>query len=407
MASPEVNTAHCYFCSKLKSEVDKLIAGQEGMICNVCVEHAFEFLNSIDEKAEEAEEDKPVNATPSEIKAYMDQYIIGQDDAKITMAVAVYNHYKRINSPEVDGIELKKSNVLLLGPTGCGKTLMAETIAKFLDVPFTIADCTSLTEAGYIGEDVETTLSRLLVAADGDLKRAGKGIVFLDEVDKIKSRAGNSRDVSGEGVQQALLKMLEGTEVMITPPGMKKGMGCDVMIDTRNILFVISGAFVGLNKIVEDDEKKGKSKIGFGASPDKIAINKHTIRPEHLVRYGLIPELVGRVPVMAVLDELSEEQLVHVLTEPKNALVKQYKALFSLDHVDLEVSQAALFSIAKMAVARKTGARGLHSVMEAKLTKLQFNLPDLQKLGAIRVMIGDHVFDGDEEPEVEYSETKT
>lgn len=381
---------HCSFCTLAKDEVGLLVAGQEGMICSDCIEAASDFIQ---EKRAEKKHSELLSITPSKLKAHLDEYIVGQEEAKIAMSVAVYTHYKRVSTPIVNGVTLRKSNVLLLGPTGCGKTLMAETIAKFLGVPFIIADCTSLTETGYVGEDVEGLMSRLLVAADGDLAAAQKGIVFLDEVDKIRAKESNTKDVSGEGVQQCLLKMLEGSEVMVTPPGAKKGMGQEVPLDTRNILFVVSGAFVGLDKIIADD-LKGTKRIGLKRDTGEIAENiTHEVRPSHLQKYGLIPELVGRIPVTAVLDELSEDQLVHVLTEPKNSLVRQYAALFSLDDVDLEVEDAALRSIAKMAIEQKTGARGLQRVMEKRMTRLQFDLPELKKGGAQKIVLQADLFD--------------
>lgn len=388
----------CSFCAKPKSEVDKLIAGDGANICNECLDIANQCVDEHRQKKRAKEEGTDISViTPSKIKAYLDEYIIGQEDAKVTMSVAVYNHYKRVNNPFVGDVELRKSNMLLLGPTGSGKTLMAETVAKFLGVPFVIADCTTLTEAGYIGEDVDSILTRLLAAAEGDIAKASRGIVFLDEVDKIRMKQSSSggRDVSGEGVQQSLLKMLEGTIVMVTPPGVKKGMGEQVKMDTKNILFVVSGAFVGLDKIVA----AGKPKIGFGAGSAKsVPLSHSDLQPEHLVKFGLIPEFVGRLPIAAVLQELDEQQLVHVLTKPKNCLVKQYQALFSLDKVELDVSDEALRSIAKIAITRKTGARGLHSVLESKLTKLQFELPDLRTRGATKVFLGPYVFEGEEQP---------
>ena len=412
MENPEHQEAHCSFCGKAQSEIDKLVAGEGANICDECLVLAVGFVEE-HRRLARAKKDGTgsTQVSPSKIKQFLDQYIIGQEDAKIAMSVAVYNHYKRVNNPSVGDVELKKSNMLLLGPTGSGKTLMAETVARYLGVPFVIADCTTLTEAGYIGEDVDSILTRLLSASEGDLARAERGIVFLDEVDKLRSRpsASGGRDVSGEGVQQALLKILEGTDVMVTPPGQKRGMGEGVKMSTKNILFVVSGAFVGLDKIVADETRKGP-KIGFSGnatSKTVMPLSHTSLQPEHLVKFGLIPEFVGRIPVAAVLEELNEDQLVHVLTEPKNALVKQYQALFSLDKVDLQISSEALRSIARIAISRKTGARGLHSVLESKLTQLQFDLPDLHAAGATKVNLGPNVFDGEEQPFITYTEVET
>jgi len=400
------HTDICSFCGKDKDAVEHLIAGENVTICSECISVCNDFIDQHKAKTKAKKPKVDINVTPSKIKEYLDQYIVGQDEAKVTMAVAVYKHYKRVNKPKVNDVELKKANVLLLGPTGSGKTLMAETVARFLGVPFVIADCTTLTEAGYIGEDVDSVLTRLLAACNGDAEKAASGIVFLDEVDKLRARASASggKDVSGEGVQQALLKMLEGTDVMVTVPGARKGMGEQVKINTKNILFVVSGAFVGLDKIVAQDLKKGTPKIGFGASPkeDEYVLSDSHLKPEHLTKYGLIPEFIGRIPVFAVLQELNEQQLVHVLTQPKDALVKQYQAEFSQDDVELEVSEEALRSIARIAISRKTGARGLHSVLEERLTRVQFDLPDLRANGASKVVIGPHVFDAGEQPEVVY-----
>jgi ATP-dependent Clp protease ATP-binding subunit ClpX len=397
---PQVELENCSFCGKHKDEV------KHSSICDECIVLCSDFIEEHETKKTKKPKNDLSKVTPSKIKEYLDQYIIGQHDAKITMAVAVYNHYKRVNKPLVGEVELKKSNMLLLGPTGSGKTLMAETVAKYLGVPFTIQDCTTFTEAGYIGEDVDSVLTRLLAAAGGDLAKASTGIVFLDEVDKLRSRQSSSggRDVSGEGVQQALLKMLEGTDVMVTIPGAKKGMGEQVKMSTKNILFVVSGAFVGLEKIVAEDLKKGQPKIGFGSveKPKGDLLTNTTLRPEHLIKFGFLPEFVGRIPVAAVLHELDETQLMHVLTEPKNALVKQYQALFSIDEVDFEVSEEALRAIAKIAITKKTGARGLHTVMETKLTQVQFDLPDLKVKGATKVFVGSNVFDSEDQPTVMY-----
>ena len=374
----------CSFCNKPQSQVRKLIAGPNGAyICDECIEVCSEIIEEEFEYDDDRREFDDINLlTPEEIKAFLDEYVIGQDEAKKVLSVAVYNHYKRIMAGSDLGVDLQKSNILMLGPTGCGKTLLAQTLAKILNVPFAIADATALTEAGYVGEDVESILLKVIQAADGDIERAEHGIIYIDEIDKITRKSENpsiTRDVSGEGVQQALLKIIEGTVASVPPQGGRKHPHQElIQIDTTNILFICGGAFEGIDKIIET--RLDKKSIGFNAEIAKkheedVDVLLHQVLPQDLVKFGLIPELVGRVPVTVSLDLLDKEALIRILTEPKSSLVTQYQKLMELDGVKLEFDKAALDAIAETSLARKTGARGLRAIMEDIMMDTMFRVP--------------------------------
>lgn len=413
MSSKEVSNLICNFCGRnaKDKDVERIISANDVCICGGCVR---ECMQALEESAKKSEKDKRTKAkqsfpTPREIKEHLDQYVIGQDHAKETLSIAIYNHYKRINNPKIDDVEIDKSNIILSGPSGSGKTFLIQTVARKIGVPLAIADATSLTAAGYVGDDIETILSRLLAAADGDVEKAQNGIIYIDEIDKKAKKGENAsitRDVSGEDVQQGLLKLLEGFEARVPAMGGRKGPNSDtVVMNTKNILFIVGGAFVGLADQIKKRLNKGTSGMGFGAfikDPDQKDENAGEflaqVEPRDIIAFGLIPEFVGRLPVITYTNELTKEQLIEILTKPKNSLVKQYQKMFELDSVELEFTESALYTIAELAVDRKTGARGLRAIVENALRTVQFNLPELHGKNIIKVTITEDTILTGQEP---------